>query len=99
MPKTRFRLENSTFCSKKEVFCPQNGPEMEQIHTSNNWIFVASARDRHFNKIVFKAKSVPAEQYRSLRYDRSSSQFNSEGTMDVSQDQVAFSPCFGNLHT
>jgi hypothetical protein len=66
--KNSFSVGKLHFLLKKTVFCPQNGPKIEQIHTSNNWIFVASVRDRHFSKIVSKTKSVPAEQYRSLRY-------------------------------
>ncbi len=66
---------------------------MEQIHTSNNWIFVASARDRHFNKIVSKAKSVPAEQYRSLRYYK----LNREGDYSWLRNEVNVNEIVGNL--
>jgi hypothetical protein len=48
--------KNSIFHAKKSNFCATTG---------NLWL---SVRDRHFNKIVSKMKSVPAEQdHLSLR--------------------------------
>ncbi len=86
--KNSFSVGKLHFLLKKSSFLPLKWTKNKESSYSNNWIFVASVRDRHFNKIVSKTKSVPAEQYRSLRYSKISAL--SKSLTSIKMDDLVF---------